>query len=208
MRTNSEVERFAVAQALYSKLGSLVETRGKGDLRAEVDEMLLDAMEASGANRIEIRLGGELVGELSAQTKQEYQVSDVRAWREWASERGLLVERRYVEPADIDNLEAGELDELLDYLEEHHPSVVVKRADVSHTWQGYLVHRGEEVFDAETGERIEWAKFVTKVSSTRLVGCKWEAPTKSKFVGVAQALPHSELSTTGLAGLLGGEVDG
>lgn len=203
----SDVERFAVAQALYSKLGEFVATGGKGELRAELDDALRDAMDWTGANRIEIRLGGELVGELSATTQQCYVVDDFKAQRAWAEERGLVNESRYIDALSIEALPPEDYAEVLDWLEEHYPSTVVKRSEVSNMWSGHVVHRGELVFDANTGEQLDWCRFVTKVASTKLSGCKWDKPP-AKFCAVSKALPNSELSTSGLAGLLGGGVDG
>ena len=88
----SELERFAVAQALYKAIAAQVKTGEPDNLRGRVDDMLRDDYKEKGTDRYRLKVGGVEVGTLSlrlgrAQTRLI--VEDETAFLDWLFDDGI-----------------------------------------------------------------------------------------------------------------------
>jgi len=88
----SELERFAVAQALYKAIAAQVKTGEPDNLRGRVDDMLRDDYKEKGTDRYRLKVGGVEVGTLSlrlgrAQTRLI--VEDETAFMDWLFDDGI-----------------------------------------------------------------------------------------------------------------------
>lgn len=90
----TDLERLAVAQAAYKRLGEIVSTKDADSLRGQADAELLADFAEKGTDRRRIMLNGQEVGKLSvsvapAKTVQRLYVEDVLAFAEWLSDGGI-----------------------------------------------------------------------------------------------------------------------
>lgn len=90
----TELERLAVAQAAYKRLGEIVSTKDADSLRGRADAELLADFAANGTDRRRLMLNGAEVGKLSvavspAKTIQRLYVEDVKAFAEWLADGGI-----------------------------------------------------------------------------------------------------------------------
>ena len=88
----SELERFAVAQALYKAIAAQVKTGEPDNLRGRVDDMLRADYKEKGTDRYRLKVGGVEVGTLSlrlgrAQTRLI--VEDETAFLDWLFDDGI-----------------------------------------------------------------------------------------------------------------------
>ena len=60
----SKLEHLAVLQAVYKKLAEMLATGNSGNLRGEIDSMVYETYQQSGADRIALVIGGQKVGEI------------------------------------------------------------------------------------------------------------------------------------------------
>lgn len=61
----NDMERLAVAQAVYKAVAEQVSTRNPGGVRGRMDQRVLDMYEATGAKSFDVRVNGEKVGTYS-----------------------------------------------------------------------------------------------------------------------------------------------
>lgn len=100
----TNLQKLAVAQALYKALGALVSTdSGSGSIRAEEDEALREEFEGGGTDRRRIFIDGIEVGKLSARVSREIDrvepvIDDDAEFVQWLreSDGGLDTLRRLV----------------------------------------------------------------------------------------------------------------
>ena len=90
----TELERLAVAQAAYKRLGEIVSTKDADSLRGRADADLLADFAANGTDRRRLMLNGQEVGKLSAavspaKTTQRLYVEDRSAFSAWLFGDGL-----------------------------------------------------------------------------------------------------------------------
>lgn len=65
------MERLAVEQALYQRIGEDVSTKEPGSLRSMCDEQVLDNYRTMGAKSYDVHVGGEKVGTYSVRVGKE-----------------------------------------------------------------------------------------------------------------------------------------
>lgn len=88
----TDIERFAVAQALYKAISQQVKTGEPDNLRGRVDDMLRADYKEKGTDRYRLKVGGVEVGTLSlrlgrAQTRLI--VEDETAFLDWLFDDGI-----------------------------------------------------------------------------------------------------------------------
>ena len=91
----NDVERLALAQALYKMAGELVDTKNPDSLRSEVDRNYRELYIKTGAKSFEIHLNGEQVGTYSirvskpkdAETHTTFEVTDYEKLAKWFDTR-------------------------------------------------------------------------------------------------------------------------
>jgi hypothetical protein len=109
MQLNS-MEKLAVAQTLYSKVGEVVKTREPDNLRGEVDAEIRRLYETTGAKSFDVKLAGRKVGTYSVTvTKptpeehyEELIVKDAHAYFAWAVENGFVTVNQAAVDANFD----------------------------------------------------------------------------------------------------------
>lgn len=92
--TLNDLQRLAVAQALYKALGRIVSTKDPDSLRSMCDQGLKELYRATGAKQLEITVGGIKFGQLTAKTADAKTVETV-----YVNDRDLLVNG--AEPQDV-----------------------------------------------------------------------------------------------------------
>lgn len=88
----TDLERFAVAQALYKAIGAQVRTGEPDNLRGRVDDMLRADYREKGTDRYRLKVGGTEVGTLSLKAGREQArliVEDETAFLDWLFGDGL-----------------------------------------------------------------------------------------------------------------------
>lgn len=83
MRTN--LEKLAVAQALYNSVGAVVSTKGSDSLRAECDKDARELYEQYGMTSRDVLINGEKVGTYSVAFAKGKPAADA-----WVEERAVL----------------------------------------------------------------------------------------------------------------------
>lgn len=83
-----------LAQALYSKLGKFVSTKGRDNLRSEDDRSLLELYEATGAKSFDRKINGVKVGTSSIKVAPQKDILDIDikdqdAFEQWLLDTGL-----------------------------------------------------------------------------------------------------------------------
>lgn len=83
-----KVEQLAIMQALYKVVREAVNTNNPFNLRAQVDDELLDAYDRSGAKSFDMRVNGQKVGTASvkttkAKTENKLHINDFDAYEQW-----------------------------------------------------------------------------------------------------------------------------
>lgn len=91
----TELERLAIAQAIYKRIGGYVSTKDSCSLRSECDRELLQMFENNGIDRVQVRANGVKVGTLSVrETKGKHMtvihVTDEDAYLRWCSDNGYM----------------------------------------------------------------------------------------------------------------------
>lgn len=89
----TNTERLAIAQAVYSELGKLVNTKDPDNLRGEADAHYKALFEETGAKSFDVRVGNEKVGTYSVRvskptptiTRKELNVTDEDRLLCWAN---------------------------------------------------------------------------------------------------------------------------
>lgn len=109
----NDLQKLAIAQALYKVIAETVGTKDPGSLRSRMDDQIIANYGETGAKNFDIMLNGTKVGTYSirfskAANYQELIVTDHEAFVEWCCENGVAkVERSYsVKPLNEDITEA------------------------------------------------------------------------------------------------------
>lgn len=90
-RRLTDVERLAIAQALYKKIAELVDTKDPDSLRSAVDRGYKELYEQTGAKSFEVKLNGQSVGNYSVRiskkkpsaTSKRFMVKDYEKLAKW-----------------------------------------------------------------------------------------------------------------------------
>lgn len=95
----SNMERLAVAQAVYKKVGKYVSTKDPDSLRSECDREFLQMFEDTGVDRTQVRVNGVKVGTYSARETKPVErarvvVDDPDAFLRWCVREGYVVPDR------------------------------------------------------------------------------------------------------------------
>lgn len=85
-----QIEKLAVAQAVYKVAANAVSTKDPDSLRAQVDEYYRGMYEQTGAKSYDLKIGGEKVGTYSIKTtkeknEQQLVVNDNDAFARWCA---------------------------------------------------------------------------------------------------------------------------
>ena len=199
------VERFAVIQALYGRLAEEIKT-GNDNLRGELDGQVYDAWSDTGSTSYPLTVGGETVGSINVTTSTGYEIVDREGWTEWATENGYLED-----VAEINrdfNWQQFAMEHPTEYWEVWSkllevPGLIVHRTEQVGDWRDQVTHDGRTVFDADTGELLPWAQYMTKFVGTKVSGCKWEGGPK-KYVPVKDtAFVRNRVAASSVFGLIG-----
>lgn len=185
--TNREaMERFALAQGMYSQLGEIVSTRNVESLRHEVDEAVLNNWRETGATSYPLTIGGDQVGAMNVTTKTDYVVHDNAKFEKWQIERGYAVPYADIDP-DFSMYqwmcEDPDYDAKLAWLRENIPGFLCENLRYRGEWREGLTHAADAVFDVETGEELPFLTYETYPIGTKVSGCKWVDGPK-KYVDV------------------------
>lgn len=89
---NDDIQRFAVAQALYKALAEQVRTGEPDNLRGRVDDILRDMNKRGGADRMRLTVNGSNVGTLTLKQGREATrliVEDELAFVDWLFTDGI-----------------------------------------------------------------------------------------------------------------------
>ena len=87
---NGDIERLAIAQAVYSELGKMVKAGGDG-LRGDIDRELMSDYASKGVDRYRLPVNGQNVGTLSIRFGKETMrcyIEDTDALTSWFMEDG------------------------------------------------------------------------------------------------------------------------
>ena len=108
----TDIERLAIAQAVYKAVGAIVSTNDPASLRAECDDALRKMYADAGVDRIQLRVRGQKVGTLSLVfTKPIHTtkmvVADRAAFEAWALANGYAHEETQVAVDDEAEVLAG-----------------------------------------------------------------------------------------------------
>lgn len=205
------IERFALAQAMYSQLASIVNTKDSDNLRAEIDGDIYQTWATTGAEQYPITLGGEKVGNISVKTSTGYNIVNHEQFNEWAKEAGYIDEVEYPNP-DF-NWQQWSIDEPEQYYRIREilrsvPGFFATDNIIINDWTDGVTHEGDAVFDVETGEQLPFIKWQTKFTGTTVSGCKWQGGPK-KYIEVRDtAFVRNRLRSSPIAALLEGGTDG
>lgn len=88
----TDIERFAVAQALYKAIAAQVKTGEPDNLRGRVDDMLREDYKEKGTDRYRLKLNGAEVGTISLRAGREQTrliVEDETAFMDWLFDDGI-----------------------------------------------------------------------------------------------------------------------
>lgn len=88
----TDIERFAVAQALYKAISQQVKTGEPDNLRGRVDDMLREDYKEKGTDRYRLKLNGAEVGTISLRAGREQTrliVEDETAFMDWLFDDGI-----------------------------------------------------------------------------------------------------------------------
>ena len=198
--------KFAVAQAMYSRLGELVGRKGYDSLRSQLDDDIRATWETTGGTTYPIKVDGETVGSISVQTTEGYEVKNREQFEEWATNAGLADEVEYPNP-DFD-WQKWAMDDPQGYYEMRQrlrevPGFFARSIEIDPKWTEYVTHAGESVFDVETGEQLPFITHRVKFDGTRISGCKWEGgPKKYTPVADTAAIRNAMHGAPTIAGLL------
>ena len=93
----TDMERLAIAQAVYKAVAGVVSTKDPYNLRGQVDSALVDAYMSTGAKSFDLRLNGGKVGSISvtvAKAKHDtsLRITDRKAFETWALSEGFAHE--------------------------------------------------------------------------------------------------------------------
>lgn len=177
MTDREAMERFALAQGMYSQLASFVSTKSDDNLRHEVDGIVLENWEQTGATSYPLTIGGDEVGAMTVGTKTDYIVHDNAKFEHWAEERGYVVHFADISET-FDMKEWAETD--IDYdkkvawIEENIPGLLTDGTSFVGDWRDGMTHAADAVFDVETGEELDFVEYKTYPTGTKVSGCKWE----------------------------------
>ena len=207
----NDLERFAIAQAMYSHLAEQIKTKTVGNLREIADQKAVDDFFATGATTIPVRIGdevdadgkivaaGEVVGTINVKTHSGYTITDIQAWRDWAEENGVTEEVEVVNP-DFDwqtwAMSDPDYYSKRQWIRENIPGFFRKEKDTLEWWKDLVDHQGSQCFERDSGEVLPFLEWRTDVVGTSISGFKWENPPK-KYRAIRDVLP--------LAGIQGGE---
>lgn len=75
---NYNDETFAVGQEMFNRLGSMLKTKGEGELRAAADEVSHRLYDETGGKTRDLVVNGSKVGELNVSTASGYEIVDDR----------------------------------------------------------------------------------------------------------------------------------
>lgn len=199
------MERFALAQAVYSQLGAELKTNSSGNIRGDVDGAVFEMWSQTGSTSYPLTIGGEVVGSMNVTTSTGYDVVDRAGFTEWATENGYLEEVAEIN-RDFDWRQYAmehptEYWELWSRMREV-PGLITSRTEQVGDWREHVTHDGRTVFNADTGELLPWAEWRTVYTGTKVSGCKWEGGPK-KYVAVKDtAYVRNRFGRTPIFGLL------
>ena len=89
-----DMERLAIAQAVYKMVADAISTKNPDSLRGRLDAAMLDAYDANGIKSRDLRIGNDKVGTYSVTVKKavhrsHVEVTDEDAYEMWADANGL-----------------------------------------------------------------------------------------------------------------------
>lgn len=144
--SKDNLERLAIAQALYKELGRIVGTGNPSNLRGACDEELRGLFEDSGgsADRMSIRINGQKVGELTVNCTTEsreerLEITDWEAFSEWRVEPKQLMEFILSEGDELERMRqlaewylttTGEMPDGCDLVETYVPGGIFKNTTI------------------------------------------------------------------------------
>lgn len=116
-----QIEKLAVAQAVYKVSGEVVSTKDPDSLRSQVDEYYRGLFEQTGAKSFDLKIGDEKVGTYSIKTtkaKEEKRlvVKDDEAFTRWCTANNCIKVVNDFDKAYSMFLETGEVPDGCEYL--------------------------------------------------------------------------------------------
>lgn len=170
-------ERFAVAQALYKAVAGQVSTRTEDNLRAEIDRASVELYAATGGTVRELVVNGAKVGEVRAETKSGWRVTDPEAFEAWCRENDAMDGEVSI---DWTLLGPDDYWTAWNWLRDHYPQMFVSTEWPMKPDDNWLDHVGGTAIDRETGEIVPGVEYGTEVVKTVVTGCKWDEASMNK----------------------------
>ena len=194
--SKGDLERFAVAQAMWEHLGKLVATGSKsrdgmpGELRAAADAAALDMHASGNSDRIRVSLNGMDVGAITVRTAQAWLVKDRAAYNDWCDDGGLAVEAYGF---DWSKVPEEERRNFMHRVNEAYPGAVTcetRYPDPKELGAVWNQDAGVAIIP-ETGEPIPGVEFATTVAGTAIEGFRMDGAKSgaaAKYTPVRTAL--------------------
>ena len=213
MSRRRDLERFAVAQALYDYLGKRIATHNRdgmpGDLRAAANAEAYDAWAEHGADRVTVALNGQTVGALRVNVKESWSVTNPAAFQAWCQDNHRMLDKTVI---DLGKLTPAQYEDVASYIYDNLTTeAVYDQWDVPTPNQLGLVWRESEhlAIDPETGEQVPGVEFASTFVGTTVEGFKLDGAKSGaakKYAPVRQALAGIAPAKT-VALLIGAEED-
>lgn len=163
-----DMERLAVAQALYQVVGAAVKTGDAGSLRGRADAAVKGLYDDFGVKSVELRVGDVPVGTMSVAVSSGPVVTDRAAFEAWAASCGLA---RRVRGVDLDRVPDDLLDLVVDAVGSVCPAAVTEGVEMARGWEKSMVRAGRAVACGEGGEVVPGLAWRSQVKNTTVRGC-------------------------------------
>lgn len=117
-RDITDMERLAIAQALFKAISSVVSTKDPDSLRGRVDARAIENYKSTGAKSFDLTLNGTKVGSFSVRLSRavhrvDFVVGDREACLRWCVENGLARTATTYEAVELDGgLDKSQVDAL------------------------------------------------------------------------------------------------
>ena len=172
-------EQLAVAQAVLKVAGEATNTRS-GYLRTLADDMLLKMHDDYGAEKIELKIGGEKVGTLSLTVKEGVVIEDYEAVQDWEIENGFAHETPAI---DLNILRPDTVEKILQLARMDNPISVSSEVHYKNI-EDIAEHVGENMVTSG-GEVVPGVKWRREVKGTRISGCTPRDVSRALSIGGA-----------------------
>lgn len=184
-----DLDRLAVAQAVYKAVAAQVKTREPGNLRGRAEAEFMELYDRDGTDKVNLRVNGQTVGTMAvtyAKATEGPEVADDGSYEAWLSEHGEEAYELHVEWLTKNQLHA-----VVRLVQRMNPSAVVPASRMPRELEsGLREGPGGTVLtaDGEVVPGMAWVRHPKAPKSLVIRGC--EPDVVSKALG---DLPASEV---------------